>query len=68
MHYKVEGEPDLIRDETGTIQNNNQDAYRVYIARRDAATANVRRIEQLEQDTSEIKQSMSEILAILRNK
>ena len=64
--YKVTGEPDLIKDQNGVVQNNNSNDYHAYVAKRNAVLHNSKRIEKLEQDNSEIKETLSEILKLLR--
>jgi uncharacterized protein (UPF0335 family) len=64
--YKVTGEPHLIKDNIGIVQNNNNTEYQAYIAKRNAALQNSARIERLEQENSEIKEALSEILKLLK--
>lgn len=65
--YKVEGEPDLRRDSTGVIHNVNNHSYLEYITKRNAALENRKRIEQLESDNKEIKETLKLILQLLRD-
>lgn len=64
---KVKDEPNLERDPSnGVVQNTNQDAYRAYIAKRNAILENKNRFEAIEKDNAEIKQTLSMILELLR--
>lgn len=66
--YKVIGEPDLMRDDNGVLHNVNTNDYRSYIAKRNAALEDKQRIDRLEKETTEIKETLSAILQILRDK
>lgn len=64
--YKVEGQPDLVRTKDGSIQNINTNEYHSFIHRRNAILENQKRMESLESDNKEIKQTLSQILELLR--
>jgi phosphoenolpyruvate synthase/pyruvate phosphate dikinase len=63
---KVKDEPDLARDTKGVIQNVNTSAYRDFIARRNLMNQDRDRISALEQDNAEIKDSLAQILKLLK--
>jgi hypothetical protein len=57
---KVEGKEGLVRDpSTNAIINVNQDEYQKYLARRNKKTSDAQRIENLENELSEIKRMLS---------
>ena len=57
---KVEGKEGLVRDpSTNAIVNVNQDEYQKYLARRHKKTSDAQRIENLENELSEIKRMLS---------
>jgi len=64
---KVQGEPHLVRTSTGAIQNNNQDDFLAYIAKRNAANDTKNRLEALERETKELKQMLGAILQLLQD-
>lgn len=66
--FKVEGEPDLIRDSSGVIKNVNRDEYMAYIARRNAMKAQQERLDRLEKESGEMRGMLTEILQILKGK
>lgn len=63
---KVKDEPDLMRDNKGVIQNVNTNAYREYIHKRDIIIKDRERISALEKDTREIKDSLAQIIKLLK--
>lgn len=65
---KVEGEPDLARAPNGTIQNINQNEYQAYVAKRKAIIEQRNRMERLEQEVAEMKNSIATILQLLLEK
>lgn len=65
---RVMGEPDLARDENGVIHNTNQGDFHSFLAKRQAALRNKERIDKLEKDTAEIKDTLSLILQMLKEK
>lgn len=66
---KVKDQPDLVRDpSTGAIQNTNNDAYRAYIAKRDAIIESKNRMDKIEQDNAEIKSTLAIIMKLLMEK
>lgn len=66
---KVKDQPDLARDpSTGAVQNTNNDAYRVYIAKRDAIIEGRNRMDKIEQDNAEIKSTLAIIMKLLMEK
>lgn len=68
MLAKVVDEPDLIRDDRGVVHNSNVSAHRAYIAKRNAAIANEKRIEKLEIANLELSQKLDLILQLLKDK
>lgn len=68
QHLRVEGEPDLVRLPNGTIQNNNQNEYQTYIAKRRAIQEQRERVEKLEADVSVMKANIAMILQLLMEK
>lgn len=66
MFQKVEGEPDLVRDDSGIIRNMNHNDYRAFIIKRAAALENKNRLDKIESDNKEIKQTLDLILKLLK--
>jgi hypothetical protein len=67
-HSKVEGHPNLIRDEkTKAILNTNSNDYENYIKTRQIKKNESDRIQNLEDNVSEIKNDLNEIKNLLRN-
>lgn len=62
---KVANEPDLARDHKGIIHNTNRDEYNLYMDRKKAILRDRQRIERLEMDNAEIKESLAIILQLL---
>ena len=63
MYKKVEGHSDLVRDtQSGAIINNDTTAYQNYIALREQKLREKERIENLEQDVSELKTLLKELI------
>jgi hypothetical protein len=64
MLAKVIEEPDLVRDANGVIHNNNTDAYREYMVRRQLA------LETLEQKQriTDLENKIDRILRLLEEK
>lgn len=69
MKYsKVQGHPDLIRDEnTKAILNTNMEEYKKYMAIKKSKEVEVARIKNLESDVTSIKNDLDEIKTLLRN-
>jgi hypothetical protein len=65
---KVEGEPDLVRTSNGVIQNINQNEYQAYMAKRRAIVEQRDRMQRLEQEVAEMKNSIATILNLLLEK
>jgi polyhydroxyalkanoate synthesis regulator phasin len=63
----VEGERNLARDmRTNAIINTNEQEYNAYLARKNSATNEKQRIENLENQISEVKDDLNEIKMLLR--
>lgn len=63
MYKKVEGHSDLVRDtQSGAVINNDTTAYQNYIALREQKLREKERIENLEQDVSELKTLLKELI------
>ena len=69
MRYsKVEGNKNLIRDEeTKAILNSNKSEYDNYITLRNIKKSEVERMQQLENDVSNMKNDLNEIKDLLRS-
>lgn len=69
MRYsKVEGNKNLIRDEeTKAILNTNKSEYDNYITLRNIKKSEVERMQQLENDVSNMKNDLNEIKDLLRS-
>ena len=69
MNYsKVDGHPDLIRDEgTKAILNTNMNEYNKYMSMKKSKEMEVARIKNLESDVTSIKNDLDEIKNLLRN-
>ncbi len=63
---KIEGEPDLIKDHNGVIQNINENEFHAFITRRAKVQEDKNRIDKLEQDNAEIKNTLAVILSLLK--
>lgn len=63
---RVKEEPDLARTSRTTIQNINNEEYRTFIARRNAAKDTKERIEKLEIQGQELNGKLDAILELLR--
>lgn len=68
MYARVDGQPDLVRDEDGVIQNVNQDEFQAYINRRKAVMESRGRIDMLEREVGEIKNNIDLILKLLQDR
>jgi hypothetical protein len=64
---RVKDEPTLARTEAHVIENIDQEAYQAYVARRRAVLDTKQRLDKLEQDTAEIKNTLGAILQLLRD-
>jgi hypothetical protein len=63
----VEGERNLARDmRTNAIINTNEQEYNAYLARKNSTTNEKQRIENLENQISEVKDDLNEIKMLLR--
>lgn len=62
---KVEGHPDLYRDEETKAIINNSEEYSKYMSQRNARLNQVKEIDALKASVSEIKNDMSDIKAML---
>ena len=63
----VEGERNLARDmRTNAIINTNEQEYNAYLARKTSVTNEKQRIENLENQISEVKDDLNEIKILLR--
>jgi hypothetical protein len=69
MNYlKVEGHSHLMRDkETNSIVNTNMTEYQEYISRRNAKSEENQKIQNLEEDLTNIKDDINEIKSLLRS-
>jgi hypothetical protein len=69
MNYsKVQGHPDLVRDEnTKAILNTNMEEYKKYMAIKKSKELEVARIKNLESDVNLIKNDLDEIKNLLRS-
>jgi len=63
---KVKNEVDLARDSIGVIHNVNKNAFDEYITKRNEKLKLDTRINKIEAEMSDIKQSLSEIIRLLR--
>lgn len=67
-HLKVEGHPNLIRDnENGAIINTDNVEYQKYIAMREAKQKEKATVKNLEGELSDIKTDIEEIKNLLRS-
>lgn len=67
-YYKVEGHPNLIRDEkTKAILNTNMNDYENYMKIKKIKQSENNRITNLENDVNTIKDNLEEIKNLLRN-
>lgn len=69
MNYsRVEGYTHLIRDEkTNSIINTNMSEYQEYISRRNAKNEENQKVQNIEEDLSNIKNDIDEIKTLLRS-
>lgn len=65
---RVKDEPDLARSPDGTIQNINQNEYHAYIAKRRAVMETKNRLDRLDSDVTQIKDTLSMILQLLNER
>lgn len=65
---KVKDEPDLVRQSNGSIHNKNNAAYNSFITKRQAIIDDKTRLDNIEKDNAEIKQTLSIILELLQRK
>lgn len=64
----VEGHPNLVRDEkTNAILNTNIDEYKNYIEMKKIKESEIRRIESIETNITNLKDDLNEIKSLLRN-
>ena len=63
---KIKNEVDLARDDLGVVHNTNRNAFNEFILKRNEKIKLENRINSLETDTKEIKDTLTEILKILR--
>ena len=61
-YIKVEGEPGLVRDESGTILNTNRNEIQQAKARKKARLQQQNELDNLKQDVSDMKIMLSKIL------
>lgn len=67
MKYKVDGHPNLFRDQkTGAIINANSTEYNNYVQDRLVKLNNNQRLENLEQTVNNMQDDLSEIKNLLR--
>jgi hypothetical protein len=64
---RVKDQPHLVRTEANVIENIDQEAYQAYMARRRAVSDTKTRLDKLEQDTTDIKETLNAILQYLKN-
>lgn len=64
---KVIDEPSLVRNNQGVILNNDNNEYHSFIAKRNSILKNEARLQKLESDSQEIKNTLAAILGILRD-
>jgi len=63
MYKKVEGHSDLVRDmESGAVINNDTTAYQNYLAMKDQKIKEQERMENLENEVSELKSLLKELI------
>jgi hypothetical protein len=65
---RVKDEPDLVRTQSGAIQNVNNDGYRTFIMKRRAALETKERLEKLEKENKCINDKLDAILQLLKDK
>lgn len=67
-YYKVEGHSNLVRDpNTNAIINTNKTDYYAYLNQKQNKEKEIKRIEKLESDVTDIKSDLNEIKDLLRN-
>ena len=67
-YYKVEGHPNLIRDDkTKAILNTNMNDYENYLKIKKIKQSESERVSNLEKDVNSIKDNLEEIKNLLRN-
>lgn len=67
-YIKVEGYTHLMRDEkTNSIINTNMSEYQEYISRRNVKNEQNQKVQNLEEDLSNIKNDIDEIKNLLRS-
>tara|TARA_Y100001970_G_C13922324_1_gene694079 strand:- start:57 stop:278 length:222 start_codon:yes stop_codon:yes gene_type:complete len=65
--FKVEGYSDLSRDpETNAIINTNTLEYEKYISRRSVGSKKDERVDEIEQNLSDLKSEINEIKSLLK--
>jgi hypothetical protein len=63
MYKKVEGHSDLVRDmESGAVINNDTTAYQNYLAMKNQKIKEQERMENLENEVSELKSLLKELI------
>lgn len=63
MYKKVEGHSNLVRDmESGAIINSDTTSYQNYIAMREQKLSEKNRIDKLEDDVTELKSLLKELI------
>jgi flagellar biosynthesis component FlhA len=69
MNYlKVEGHNNLLRDpHTNSIINTNMTEYQQYLARRNVKNDENQKLQNLEEDMSNMKSDLNEIKSLLRS-
>jgi hypothetical protein len=65
---RVEGEPDLIKSDAGIVQNVNHTEYWAFVNKRKSIQESNKRMDLLEQDNREIKNSLAMIIKMLGDK
>jgi chromosome segregation ATPase len=66
-YLRVEGHSNLLRDpKTNSIMNDNAKAYEEYVSRRKAKDKENQKIQNLEEDLTNIKSDIDEIKNLLR--
>lgn len=68
MFMRVKDEPDLVRDQNGTIQNINQNEYEAYMAKRRAVADQRNRMNELENRVASMENNIAMILQLLRDR
>jgi len=67
MMHRVQGHSDLVRDpKTNAIINTNTLEYDKYVSRRNVSVENDERVDEIEQNLSDLKGEINEIKSLLK--